>query len=58
VPELENRCDSELIRQHLWSRGFSVFDGVGERNREEKRPYHEMKESGVLDKSTLGSVDE
>lgn len=33
--------------------GFSVFAGVGERTREGNDLYHEMKESGVLDKTTL-----
>ena len=30
--------------------GYSVFGGVGERTREGNDLYHEMKESGVLDK--------
>lgn len=33
--------------------GISVFTGVGERIREGYELYHEMKESGVLDKTTL-----
>ncbi|MBF4694538.1 F0F1 ATP synthase subunit beta [Fusibacter ferrireducens] len=33
--------------------GLSVFAGVGERTREGNDLYHEMKESGVLDKTTL-----
>lgn len=33
--------------------GFSVFAGVGERTREGNDFYHEMKESGVLDKISL-----
>ena len=33
--------------------GFSVFAGVGERTREGNDLFHEMKESGVLDKTTL-----
>mgnify|MGYP005831220213 FL=1 len=33
--------------------GFSVFGGVGERTREGNDLYLEMKESGVLDKTTL-----
>ncbi|MBD3300128.1 MAG: F0F1 ATP synthase subunit beta, partial [Candidatus Moranbacteria bacterium] len=33
--------------------GFSVFAGVGERTREGNDLYNEMKESGVLDKTTL-----
>ncbi len=33
--------------------GFSVFAGVGERTREGNDLYHEMKESGVLDKACL-----
>jgi F-type H+-transporting ATPase subunit beta len=44
----------ELIRniatQH---QGRSVFAGVGERTREGNDMYHEMRESGVLDKTTL-----
>ncbi|MCL6454653.1 MAG: F0F1 ATP synthase subunit beta [Alicyclobacillus sp.] len=33
--------------------GFSVFAGVGERTREGNDLYHEMKDSGVLDKTTM-----
>ncbi|MDR3583045.1 MAG: F0F1 ATP synthase subunit beta [Candidatus Pacebacteria bacterium] len=33
--------------------GYSVFAGVGERTREGNDLYHEMKDSGVLDKTTL-----
>ncbi len=33
--------------------GFSVFGGVGERTREGNDLYHEMKESGVIDKTAL-----
>lgn len=33
--------------------GFSVFAGVGERTREGNDLYHEMKESGVLNKTAL-----
>jgi len=33
--------------------GYSVFAGVGERTREGNDLYHEMKESGVLDKACL-----
>jgi len=33
--------------------GVSVFAGVGERTREGNDLYHEMKESGVLDKTSL-----
>ncbi|MBE7042558.1 MAG: F0F1 ATP synthase subunit beta [Ruminococcaceae bacterium] len=33
--------------------GLSVFGGVGERTREGNDLYHEMKESGVLDKTAL-----
>ncbi len=33
--------------------GYSVFAGVGERTREGNDLYHEMKESGVLDKTVL-----
>ncbi len=33
--------------------GFSVFGGVGERTREGNDLYHEMKESGVIDKTCL-----
>ena len=33
--------------------GLSVFSGVGERSREGNDLYYEMKESGVLDKTTL-----
>lgn len=33
--------------------GFSVFAGVGERTREGNDLYYEMKDSGVLDKTTM-----
>lgn len=33
--------------------GFSVFAGVGERTREGNDLYHEMKDSGVLDKTCM-----
>ena len=33
--------------------GFSVFTGVGERTREGNDLYYEMKESGVIDKTTM-----
>ncbi|OGL71142.1 F0F1 ATP synthase subunit beta [Candidatus Uhrbacteria bacterium RIFCSPLOWO2_01_FULL_53_9] len=33
--------------------GYSVFAGVGERTREGNDLYHEMRESGVLDKTSL-----
>ena len=33
--------------------GYSVFAGVGERTREGNDLYHEMKDSGVLDKVTM-----
>jgi F-type H+-transporting ATPase subunit beta len=33
--------------------GYSVFGGVGERTREGKDLWHEMKESGVIDKACL-----
>lgn len=35
------------------SGGFSVFAGVGERTREGNDLYHEMKESGVINKTAL-----
>lgn len=44
----------ELIRNIASEHGgFSVFAGVGERSREGNDLYREMKESGVLDKTTL-----
>ncbi len=44
----------ELIRNiAIEHSGFSVFAGVGERTREGNDFYHEMKESGVLDKVAL-----
>ncbi len=44
----------ELIRNIATEHsGFSVFAGVGERTREGNDFYHEMKESGVLDKVSL-----
>jgi F-type H+/Na+-transporting ATPase subunit beta len=33
--------------------GYSVFAGVGERTREGNDLYHEMADSGVLDKTSL-----
>ena len=33
--------------------GYSVFSGVGERTREGNDLYYEMKESGVIDKTTM-----
>ncbi|EKD47210.1 MAG: hypothetical protein ACD_66C00170G0002 [uncultured bacterium] len=40
--------------------GYSVFAGVGERTREGNDLYHEMKESGVLEKTvlTFGQMNE
>lgn len=44
----------ELIRNIAQEHGGkSVFAGVGERTREGNDLYHEMKDSGVLDKTTL-----
>lgn len=44
----------ELIRNIATEHGgYSVFAGVGERTREGNDLYHEMKESGVLNKTTL-----
>ena len=44
----------ELIRNIATEHGgFSVFTGVGERTREGNDLYHEMKESGVLNKTTM-----
>jgi len=44
----------ELIRSIAQEHGgFSVFGGVGERTREGNDLYNEMKESGVLDKTSL-----
>ncbi len=44
----------ELIRNIATQHGgFSVFAGVGERTREGNDLYHEMKESGVLEKTCL-----
>ena len=44
----------ELIRNIASEHGgFSVFAGVGERSREGNDLYYEMKESGVLDKTSL-----
>ncbi len=45
---------TELIRNIAAEHGgASVFAGVGERTREGNDLYHEMKESGVLDKTTM-----
>ncbi len=44
----------ELIRNIAAEHGgYSVFAGVGERSREGNDLYYEMKESGVLDKTSL-----
>lgn len=44
----------ELIRNIAAEHGgYSMFAGVGERTREGNDLYHEMKESGVLDKTAL-----
>jgi F-type H+-transporting ATPase subunit beta len=44
----------ELIRNIASEHGgYSVFAGVGERTREGNDLYHEMKDSGVLDKTVL-----
>lgn len=44
----------ELIRNIAAEHGgYSVFAGVGERTREGNDLYHEMKDSGVLDKTAL-----
>ncbi|MBC7765390.1 MAG: F0F1 ATP synthase subunit beta [Hyphomonadaceae bacterium] len=44
----------ELIRNIATEHGgFSIFSGVGERTREGNDIYHEMKDSGVLDKTAL-----
>src|SRR5512134_1454044 len=42
---------NNIAKQHS---GLSVFAGVGERTREGNDFYHEMKESNVLDRETLG----
>ncbi len=41
---------NSIAKQHG---GISVFAGVGERTREGNDLYHEMKESGVIDKTAL-----
>jgi len=44
----------ELIRNIAAEHGgYSVFSGIGERTREGNDLYHEMKQSGVLDKTTM-----
>ena len=44
----------ELIRKIATEHGgYSVFTGVGERTREGNDLYHEMQESGVIDKTTM-----
>lgn len=44
----------ELIRNIAHEHGgFSVFGGVGERSREGNDLWHEMKESGVMDKTAM-----
>lgn len=45
---------TELIRNIAAEHGgYSIFAGVGERTREGNDLYHEMKESGVLDKTAM-----
>ena len=47
----------ELIRNIATEHGgYSIFTGVGERSREGNDLWTEMKESGVLEKTALGSV--
>lgn len=41
---------NNIAKQHG---GYSVFGGVGERTREGNDLYHEMKDSGVIDKTVL-----
>ncbi len=41
---------NNIAKQH---NGLSVFTGVGERSREGNDLYHEMKDSGVIDKTAL-----
>lgn len=41
---------NNVAKQHG---GYSVFAGVGERSREGNDLYHEMREAGVLDKTSL-----
>ena len=44
----------ELIRNIATEHGgYSVFTGVGERTRESNDLYHEMQESGVINKTTM-----
>ena len=44
----------ELIRNIAYEHGgYSVFAGVGERTREGNDLYHEMKESGVIEKTAM-----
>ncbi|MGE5328589.1 MAG: F0F1 ATP synthase subunit beta [Deltaproteobacteria bacterium] len=44
----------ELIRNIAYEHGgFSVFGGVGERSREGNDLWHEMKDSGVMDKTAM-----
>ena len=44
----------ELIHNNATEHGgYSVFTGVGERTREGNDLYYEMKESGVIDKTTM-----
>ena len=44
----------ELIRNIATEHGgYSIFTGVGERTREGNDLYYEMKESGVIDKTTM-----
>ncbi|MDW7674492.1 MAG: F0F1 ATP synthase subunit beta, partial [Bacillota bacterium] len=44
----------ELIRNIAYEHGgFSVFAGVGERTREGNDLWHEMKDSGVIDKTSM-----
>ena len=44
----------ELIRNIAYEHGgYSVFAGVGERTREGNDLYHEMKDSGVIEKTAM-----
>ena len=51
-------CKTVLIQELIHNiatehGGYSVFTGVGERTREGNDLYYEMKESGVIDKTTM-----
>ena len=54
APQFEEQStETELLETGIKVVDLSVFTGVGERTREGNDLYHEMTESGVIDKTTM-----